>query len=237
MPQKNRERPDGILDIEGVVDEWDSTSSIRDRLRDGGRLVSTTDCTVKTVAEHADILLPIILRMAAGPSKVPDVNPLRLEVSQLYIKNKQDKSVEHEDVIEDSWVVRKMAGFIKMKVRRQEVSIVVWLHCQTWPFEFLSFPSRLGTKKSHETIPWFFFTQCRCWTTVPHLRLRSSRCFAQPWTRCYRTRGIWEALISFIYDSFYIWCCKTRGAYGKCCNCSEWDIAAFMFLLILLARV
>ena len=49
----------------------------------------------------------------------------------MYVKNKQDKSVEHEDVIEESMIIRKMCGFVKMKVRREEVSVVGWLHCLT----------------------------------------------------------------------------------------------------------
>ena len=68
---------------------------------------------------------------AGGPNKVPDVSPLREEISNLYVKNKQDKSVEHEDVIEESMIIRKMCGFVKMKVRREEVSVVGWLHCLT----------------------------------------------------------------------------------------------------------
>lgn len=132
MPKRGKDgRPGGQLDIEGVLDEWDSTQAIRDRLRQGGRLVDTTDCTVKTCGQYSEVLGPIILRMAGGPNKVPDVSPLREEISNLYVKNKQDKSVEHEDVIEESMIIRKMCGFVKMKVRREEVSVVGWLHCLT----------------------------------------------------------------------------------------------------------
>ena len=125
MPKRGKDgRPGGQLDIEGVLDEWDSTQAIRDRLRQGGRLVDTTDCTVKTCGQYSEVLGPIILRMAGGPNKVPDVSPLREEIPNLYVKNKQDKSVEHEDVIEESMIIRKMCGFVKMKVRREEVSVV-----------------------------------------------------------------------------------------------------------------
>ena len=134
MPNGGRNgRPGGQLDIEGVLDEWDSTTAIRDRLREGGRLVETGDCTVKLCGQYAEVLGPIILRMAGGPNKVPDVNPLRQEISYLYVKNKQDKSVEHQDVIDDGWIIRKMCGFVKMKVRREEVSVVGWLHFLTSP--------------------------------------------------------------------------------------------------------
>ena len=109
MPKRGKDgRPGGQLDIEGVLDEWDSTQAIRDRLRQGGRLVDTTDCTVKTCGQYSEVLGPIILRMAGGPNKVPDVSPLREEIPNLYVKNKQDKSVEHEDVIEESMIIRKM---------------------------------------------------------------------------------------------------------------------------------
>ena len=133
MPKERADRPGGQLNIQGILDEWDSTQAIRDRLREGGRLVDTSDCTVKLCGQYSDVLGPVILRMASGPNKVPDVDPLREEISNLYVKNKQDKSIEHQDVIDDGWIIRKMCGFVKMKVRREEVSIVGWLHCLTSP--------------------------------------------------------------------------------------------------------
>ena len=116
------------LDIGGLADEWDQTPTIRQHLRDGKRLVPNADPSIKVVGENSQILMPIILRMAGGENKVPDVVPLREEIAAVYTRNKQEMSVEEVQVIEDAWTLRKFAGFVKMKCRREEVSIVVWLH-------------------------------------------------------------------------------------------------------------
>ena len=118
------------LDIDGLSNQWDQTPGIRDELRAGQALLDEeVECTVKTCGEHAHILMPIIVRMQLSEKKIPDIVPLREELSKVYNMNKQPLSVEEPVVIKNGWILRKMVGFVKMKCRRGEVSIVIWQHC------------------------------------------------------------------------------------------------------------
>ena len=118
------------LDIDGLANQWDQTPIIRDELRAGQALLDEdVECTVKTCGESAHILMPIVVRMQLSEKKIPDIVPLREEVSKVYNMNKQPLSVEDPIVIKNGWMIRKMAGFVKMKCRRGEVSIVFWQHC------------------------------------------------------------------------------------------------------------
>lgn len=128
MPRKDRlEGTPNSLDLTGLADDWDAVPVIRDSLRDGGRLLpESSECTVKTCGENAHVLSPILLRMAAtSDKKVPDVGPLKVQLSELYTRNRLERSTEDVEVIEDGWSIRKMVGFVKMKCRRSEVSQVV----------------------------------------------------------------------------------------------------------------
>ena len=81
------------MDVDGLANQWDQTPGIREVLRAGAPLLDEeVECTVKTCGEHADILMPIIVRMQLSDKKIPDVVPLREEISQVYIMNKQQLS-------------------------------------------------------------------------------------------------------------------------------------------------
>ena len=55
-----------------------------------------------------------------------------MEIKSLFELNKRD--IDEGDLQKISWTIRKQCGFVKMKVRRMEVSIVAWLE----PSEFES---------------------------------------------------------------------------------------------------
>ena len=113
------------LDIRNLATEWDANDDIRERLREGGSLLAggTGEDIPTTVSNH-DVLQPIIVRMSLTESRpLPAVDTLRDEVEAIYLKCKRGQNPEDvPDVIAISWKIRKLLGFLKMKVRRHEVS-------------------------------------------------------------------------------------------------------------------
>ena len=116
-------RDDGC-DISDLASEWESKDSIREELRDGKLLIEDAPgkgSGLKTTAAYKDVLTPILVRMRDGSRKLPSIDALRAEITAVFELNKRD--VDESDVDRVSWLVRKNLGFIKMKCRRQEVSI------------------------------------------------------------------------------------------------------------------
>jgi hypothetical protein len=53
------------------------------------------------------------------------VESLRDEIEAVYMRNKRGKTQEDvPNIARDGWRIRKLLGFVKMKVRREEVSEV-----------------------------------------------------------------------------------------------------------------
>ena len=113
------------IDLKNLHVEWDSIEEIRDRIRDGGDLlISTKGESIPAILSNSSVLQPLITRMSLTQTKpLPIVEPLRDEVEAIYIKNKRGGNSESvPDVVSESWKIRKLLTFLKMKVRRQEVS-------------------------------------------------------------------------------------------------------------------
>ena len=111
------ERPE----FDGLVDDWDSTASIRNDLRDGGKLVVVGDVDIKATVGAKALLVPVLNRMAVVPdTKLPDIEKLRACVHDIYMRNKQYPT--NLDIQSEAWQIRKLLGFIKMKIRRGEVT-------------------------------------------------------------------------------------------------------------------
>lgn len=79
---------------------------------------------IGTVCDNLAVLQPFITRMSLTQTRpLPAVEALRDEVETIYIRNKRGNTAEAApDVVAISWRIRKLLGFIKMKVRREEVS-------------------------------------------------------------------------------------------------------------------
>lgn len=113
------------LDISGLSSDWDGSEDIRDRLRDGqGLLKDFKGESISAVVDNASVLQPIVTRMSLYQTRpLPNVDNLRDEVEAVYLKNKRGQTPEDQpNVIEISWKVRKLLTYLKMKVRRKEVS-------------------------------------------------------------------------------------------------------------------
>lgn len=120
-----------LLDLKGLHLEWDCSEKVRDRLRGGGDLLEGTKGEdIPNCVKNVEVLQPLITKMSLTTSRpVPVVESLRDEVEAVYLKNKRGATPEDmPNVVELSWRIRKLLGFIKMKVRRREVSGVTFLH-------------------------------------------------------------------------------------------------------------
>lgn len=138
-----------LLDIKGLHLEWDSSEKIRDRLRDGGELLEgSTGEDIPTCVKNEEVLQPLVTKMSLTTTRpLPAVESLRDEVESVYLKNKRGTVPEDmPNVVTLSWRIRKLLGFIKMKVRRREVSSVTFLHL---PLNFDSINIAKFTRTHH----------------------------------------------------------------------------------------
>ena len=128
--KSNSELPE--LDVTGICDEWDGYEDIRERMRQGQTFIHPegTKDDVRSCTLNSSILVPLLTRMSTLDHKpLPGVEPLRLELEKLWLKNKRVNSPEEcELVVKSSWRVKKLLGFVKMKVRREEVSSATCLY-------------------------------------------------------------------------------------------------------------
>ena len=109
------------LDLDGLAAEWDGTVSIRSALREGEKLLELTNVDIKACVVAKDVLTPLLHRMLSKECKLPDVEPLRDNIRDVYLRNKSEPDAA--TILGTSWQVRRLLGFIKMKVRRSEVSV------------------------------------------------------------------------------------------------------------------
>lgn len=120
-----------ILDLTNVHMDWDGQPEIRDKLRSGSELISPKGGEdIPSCTGFAQVLQPLVTRMSLTESRpVPAIEGLRVEIEAVYYKNKRGGNPEDvPDVVGMAWRIRKLLGFIKMKVRRREVSHVPLLH-------------------------------------------------------------------------------------------------------------
>lgn len=121
------------MNLDGLADEWEKEVDLRTFLRDAngkddGSATLFTDSfqvNVKnTCIPHVFALMrPLTLRRAVTPCQPgPHVAPLREQVGLLY--KKLSIAVGEDQVVLDAWFIRKLCAFIKMKVRKSDVSTV-----------------------------------------------------------------------------------------------------------------
>ena len=116
----------GFTNIEGIVEEWDQCTELRERLRSGGKIISTPACQdITTCVSNAGLLQPLLIRMAGEKDRtLPAIDQLRDELQALLDKNKRGVDAEGTDLQKVSWAIKKLCGFMKTKARRREVSTV-----------------------------------------------------------------------------------------------------------------
>ena len=120
------------MDLSTLASEWDSEQSLRNRLREGSSVLhpdSGKGEDIGTSIKNQELLIPLLTRMSVAPKRaLPGIDPLREGISALLTLNKRPpKPEDWDDIMATAWRLRFLLGFIKMKVRRKEVSKVARL--------------------------------------------------------------------------------------------------------------
>lgn len=127
-PPGRPKKPQEILDVTDLHMDWDSSCEIRERLLEGGSLLAQDRGgeDIPTCIANIAVLQPCVTRMSLTQSRpLPAIESLRESIEAVYLRNKRGKTQEDmPDVVGLGWRVRKLLGFVKMKVRRKEVSSV-----------------------------------------------------------------------------------------------------------------
>ncbi len=110
---------------DGLATEWHCVDPLRAKLRNGLNLIDTlsdkVDSSITECVKNADLLNPLLYRLAASGLKLPDIGNLREQVMEMYACNQRTPT---ESMVDDNaWEIRKMLRFIKRKGKRQEVSM------------------------------------------------------------------------------------------------------------------
>lgn len=120
-----------VVDVSGLANAWENDPEIRGRIRNGGTLLhpETKDkILVKTGSLNGPVLRPICEMMAAVSDTIeegkvspsPAVEDLREEVKTVMEMGKQEVTFQQIDKV--AWTVRKFIAFLKLKIRKREVS-------------------------------------------------------------------------------------------------------------------
>lgn len=127
-PEGEAVQPKVEVDLSGLALELEREDAIREYFREENGPLFKDDCVVESVKavqeDHHFVIIRNLLHRAAlvegHPS--PTVVALREELAALY---QRCSVVVGDDVIQkDAWSVRKILAFVKMKVRRGQVSTV-----------------------------------------------------------------------------------------------------------------
>ena len=119
------------VEISGLAQDWDAVPEIRTRLRKGGLLLhpeTNKKILVKTAALNRNILEPILVKMSKFSAEAndgkcspsPGVEDIREEVKALMDMNKRE--VDFETVDHEAWSIKRFLAFLKLKIRKRQVS-------------------------------------------------------------------------------------------------------------------
>lgn len=114
-----------FVDLSLVPDEWDSYPDLRTRVRESGRILPEGDAVdIHACVKGTDVLVPLLTRMSLQSERpVPQIDALRDAVQAFLTKNKRTEDAANvAEIVNAGWQIRKLLVFIKMKVRRREVS-------------------------------------------------------------------------------------------------------------------
>ncbi|CAK9101508.1 Uncharacterized protein SCF082_LOCUS47470 [Durusdinium trenchii] len=125
-PMKSSKRMKGpLLDVKGMAGEWDADTTVRGRLRTGKSFLHLSDgkrCEdIKTCIMNQEILSPLLTRMAVTDHRpIIPVEATQAEITMLLTMNKLEPGDLH-NVEQDTWHIRKLLGFIKMKAEADAI--------------------------------------------------------------------------------------------------------------------
>ena len=120
-------------DVSGLAAQWERIESVRERVRGGGFMVEPVnpdgalDASNKLAIKNIDVLILVLVRMAdTKVLKVPDIEPLRTCVGDLYAL--MNRTVDSARIDDDAWALRHLAGFVKRKAQKSLVSLATCMH-------------------------------------------------------------------------------------------------------------
>lgn len=116
------------LDVKDIHKEWFMVSELRDHLREQDSVLFekglSENIKICIMEPFYQLLQPLLCRMAEKRGNPqPIVDPLRQELESLYRLYKGPTWTNDEQIVHDSWMVRKLLGFVKMKTRIGKPSI------------------------------------------------------------------------------------------------------------------
>ena len=145
-------------DVSGLAAQWERIESVRERVRGGGFMVEPVnpdgalDASNKLAIKNIDVLILVLVRMAdTKVLKVPDIEPLRTCVGDLYAR--MNRTVDSARIDDDAWALRHLAGFVKRKAQKSLVSLATCMH----DFISLSLSPSLPPSLSLSLSPSFVF--------------------------------------------------------------------------------
>ena len=111
--------------LNGLSARWEQNDWVRGRLREGLGLVcpiriDRKDLQLNWATNNAQLLTPILERMAEATQKLPAVGRLRGEIATALRLNNCE--VDAGKVDEAAWDIRKMLTYVKRRASRKEVS-------------------------------------------------------------------------------------------------------------------
>lgn len=113
------------MDVQRLAHEWEKNGDLRDRVRRERKMnihpKSQTWCepTRSNCVSNSMVLLPCLDRLKAhGSWKLPYLEPLQSEIANFH--EKMGIPLEEKVIYTTSVEIKKMLGFIKRRVSRQE---------------------------------------------------------------------------------------------------------------------
>ena len=114
------------LDVSDLGVLLEKEEAIRTHLRDSENVLfagETKESVKVACTAHINVLLRVVLTKVVETEGMPQppIHPLRDQLELLYHKCGR-VSVDTDQIIRDSWYVRKFVGLVKMKTRKEKVS-------------------------------------------------------------------------------------------------------------------
>ena len=135
MAKKGHRQPGKVpfVDLSLLPDEWDAAKDLRTRVRDSGKILpdNSDNVDIQTCVKCTDVLVPLLTRMSLHHERpVPQIDALRDAAQAILTKNKRSEDAANvAEIVSVGWQIRKLLVFIKMKVRRKEVSTAPRFKC------------------------------------------------------------------------------------------------------------
>jgi len=115
------------MDCQGLALEWEGSKLLRDQVREKKRLIlypankNLCEPNRTNAIANSLMLMPILSRLSSTPKwQLPHLDPLQMEIS--IFANKTGMGIGEKCIYQASVELKKLAGFVKRRVNRKEVT-------------------------------------------------------------------------------------------------------------------